>query len=247
MLVISQQNCIREDIASKYEILSDIKPMNTLFGEYEGTVAKNKILKLCQTYSNTRKIRPDGNCFYRAALFGAIEASFRVDQSEAFRDKMKEIADGCKRQGYDSFAIDEFHELVDEQIMDAQTKSNACESIRTLEASMKDPSIDGYFVAFARCACGAALKEWHDDYASFLPQEFPSMESFCRNEVDPMYKDADQIQIVALARILGIHLFIAYVDQSEGDEANIIEFGDTSSPIKVHMVYKPGHYDLIYA
>ena len=164
-----------------------------------------------------------------------------------YRRKLKEVSDRCKSEGYDSFAVDEFHDLVDEQIGDALKNADNINPVSVLETSIvQDPSIDGYFVAFARCACGAALKAWQADYVCFLPQDYSSMDSFCRNEVDPMYKDADQLQIVALARILGIHLSILYVDQSEGDEANTIEFGDVSSPIEVNMVYKPGHYDLIY-
>ena len=246
-LVINQQNRIREEIASKYEVVSRVRSLDALVDEYNGLVAQKKIINLCKKYSKSRKIRPDGNCFYRAVLFGAIESSVMIDRSEMLRLRLSDLANRCKTTGYDSFAIEEFHELVDEQISNAMKKASPDECVGALEESIvNDPSIDAYFVAFARCLCGASLKEFQDEYVSFLPQEYSSIESFCRNEVDPMYKDADQIQVVALARLLGIHLRIVYVDQSEGDEANTIEFGDTSSLIKVYMVYKPGHYDLIY-
>lgn len=221
--------------------------MDSVLDDNYGRNQQTKIVRLCQTYPNFRKIRPDGNCFYRAALFGTAEATLRLGITKDLLLKLKEVAETCKSQGYDSFAVDEFHELVNDEISSSASHDAADVCVATLENSIAaDPSIDGYFVAFARCACGAALKQWKDDYASFLPPDYTSIDSFCRNEVDPMYKDADQMQIVALARILGIRLRIAYVDQSDGDEANIIEFGESSSPITVHMVYKPGHFDLIY-
>ena len=246
-IVIDQHNAIRAEIANKYPLLASRKTLHGAF-EFKQVSGKSetKLVNLSRRYQLFRKIRPDGNCFYRALIVGAIEASIELDVLDRFRDSLRDVAERCKSVGYDSFAIDEFFELVDEQIGTLMAEPSSDSRLSTLERIFNDSSVDGYAVAFARCACGAALKEWKDEYGAFLPEPYSSIDAFCRGEVDPMNKDADQLQVVATARILGVRLSIAYVDESDSEEANILEFGDPSSPLRVCMIYRPGHYDLLY-
>ena len=50
---------------------------------------------------------------------------------------------------------------------------------------------------FNRIVVSAFLRTNAELYQFFLT-EHPSIEQFCRSEVDPMWRDADQLQIVAL-------------------------------------------------
>ena len=94
-------------------------------------------------FSGFRAVRPDGNCFYRAYLFGTLEAAVKsddcMDSLSELRTKFKALA--------------------------------AC-SVETLESSVfADASVDGYMIAFMRCCCGAYLRANADQYAGFLPEE----------------------------------------------------------------------------
>ena len=211
------------------------------------STAAIKISELSGIFPYFRKIRPDGNCFYRALLWGSIESAIRTKHLVDFRYQLKSVSRTCIDQGYDSFAIEEFHDLLEENIELLSTQPTVDLALQQMDATFaKDESIDGYSVAFLRCVCGAALKKWQEEYIAFLPEPYTSMESFCRNEVDPMNKDADEVHLVAISRILGLKLSVAYVDGSEGRSAKIHEFGDPTSPIHVSLLYRPGHYDLIY-
>jgi ubiquitin thioesterase protein OTUB1 len=98
-------------------------------------------------------------------------------------------------------------------------------------------------VAFMRSCCGAYIRKFSEEMLPFVPAEYATIDSFIRNEVDPMFKDCDQIQIVALTRALGVPLKIVYLDQSPGPAA-IHSFGPEGSGVT--LLYKPGHYDLLY-
>jgi ubiquitin thioesterase protein OTUB1 len=60
---------------------------------------------------------------------------------------------------------------------------------------------------------------------TFLPL---SPEEFCRQEVEPVGKEADHAQIMALAETLQIGIRVAYLDRSDvgnGEVINWVEFG----------------------
>ena len=64
-------------------------------------------------------------------------------------------------------------------------------------------------------------------------------------EVEPMGKESDHIHITALTSITGVPVRIEYMDRGEGHGVNTHIFPDGASPI-INMLYKPGHYDLLY-
>lgn len=60
---------------------------------------------------------------------------------------------------------------------------------------------------------------------TFLPL---TPEEFCRQEVEPVGKEADHAQIMALAETLQIGVRVAYLDRSDvgnGEVINWVEFG----------------------
>jgi ubiquitin thioesterase protein OTUB1 len=61
-----------------------------------------------------------------------------------------------------------------------------------------------------------------------------------------MFKDADQLQVVALSRMMQVGIRIVYLDQSVGTEANVIDFGEADWNPQIHLLYRPGHYDVIF-
>ena len=204
-------------------------------------VFRSKAERIANIWHRMRRVRPDGNCFYRAFLFGILERSL-ADLS-TLRSKLSSLAENCKNAGYDSFAIDDFHEMLQDQL----ESLSRTPSVETLEReTFLDASVDGYMIAFMRCCTGAYLKLHEDDFIGFLPSQYSSMDAFVRNEVDPMYKDCDELQIVALTKTFESSLQVVYLDRSPGDPT-IHTFGDpTEGCLKVSMLYKPGHYDLIY-
>lgn len=64
-------------------------------------------------------------------------------------------------------------------------------------------------------------------------------------EVEPMCKESDHIHIIALAQALSVSIQVEYMDRGEGGTTNPHIFPEGSEP-KVYLLYRPGHYDILY-
>ena len=206
-----------------------------------------KIDSLRASSHHFRRIRPDGNCFYRAYFFGILERAITAPavgvEIDLIRTHLKSLAERCKESGYEAFAVDDFFEYVDEKLSDLSINPTM-EMLRTQVFS--DVSGDGYLMAFMRCCCGTFIKENASEFEAFLPNEYSTCHDFVRGEVDPMFRDCDNIQISALSRALQVPLKIVYLDQTEGP-ATCHVFGPPEVRSReVKLLYKPGHYDILY-
>jgi ubiquitin thioesterase protein OTUB1 len=92
-----------------------------------------------------------------------------------------------------------------------------------------------------------------------LPQGQYEMDvpDFCRRFVEVMQEESDHIHAQALADAVGVPICIAHIDsnlhggnvadpsyvtmQPEGLPA------EQSGPPRVHLLYRPGHYDVLYS
>ena len=61
-----------------------------------------------------------------------------------------------------------------------------------------------------------------------------------------MGKESDHIHIIALTEALGIHVQVEYMDRGEGGTVNHHDFPDDGLQPHVFLLYKPGHYDILY-
>ncbi|NWI98145.1 OTUB1 thioesterase, partial [Peucedramus taeniatus] len=60
-----------------------------------------------------------------------------------------------------------------------------------------------------------------------------------------MSKESDHIHIIALARALHVSILVEYMDRGEGGATNPHVFPEGSQP-RVCLLYRPGHYDILY-
>ena len=82
----------------------------------------------------------------------------------------------------------------------------------------------------------------------------------CRNaqEVEPMGRESDHIHIATLTTATGVPVRVEYVDRGTtaatgGSHADDVEmrvnhhdFPDNSRPPSISLIYRPGHYDILY-
>jgi ubiquitin thioesterase protein OTUB1 len=64
-------------------------------------------------------------------------------------------------------------------------------------------------------------------------------------EVEPMYKESDHIHIIALSAALNVGVRVRYMDRGEAAEVIAHDFPEGIHPA-VHLLYRPGHYDILY-
>ncbi len=60
-----------------------------------------------------------------------------------------------------------------------------------------------------------------------------------------MYRESDHIHISALTKALDISVCVEYMDRGNGGQVNSHCFPEDSNP-SIHLLYRPGHYDILY-
>jgi ubiquitin thioesterase protein OTUB1 len=60
-----------------------------------------------------------------------------------------------------------------------------------------------------------------------------------------MYRESDHIHVIALTAIINISVSIIYLDRTDQTKAIPHNFPEGSEP-KLYILYRPGHYDIIY-
>jgi ubiquitin thioesterase protein OTUB1 len=235
-----QEEGLRAEIAEKYPLVSDKLLLDAAEASAHLTwtdAMRSKYDKLKQAFSSMRIIRPDGNCFYRAYSTRLLEQA-RVSPVFAsnLKTRLRSIMTLSVATVHAGLSVDEFHEAFIETL-DSEA-----------DPTKLDDSTDLYIVTFMRCLTSAYLQTHEDEFLPFLAADgnYGSIADFCRREVDPMYKESDQLQITALTEQVGIPVEVFYLDRSDAASANVIRTAGNFSDFYVTMVYKPGHYDILY-
>jgi ubiquitin thioesterase protein OTUB1 len=60
-----------------------------------------------------------------------------------------------------------------------------------------------------------------------------------------MYKESDHIHIIAMSTALNTGVRVRYMDRGAGTEVTAHDFPEGSIP-SIHLLYRPGHYDILY-
>lgn len=243
-----------ESEANSQPLIGKIISLEALVPEFiSGSNAHNKILYLCNLSSQqggkeqggakVRKVRRDGCCFYRSYMFGVFEQIFGNPKQV---DSLKERVEGVivprmLATGYTRGAIDEF---VEEMQSALERLKNPEATLADVEQLFNETGPSNYLVVFAKLVTAAEMKANADSFMPFLSGH-PSVQDFCTREVEPMWVGAEQPQILALASAIGVPVEILYIDQSPGNKPSRHVFPDSPSP-SVKLLYRPGHYDLLY-
>jgi ubiquitin thioesterase protein OTUB1 len=83
-----QQEQIRQEVEAESPLISELRPISLMLDEFvnnEGFYIK--VQNLHKDYSQYRKTRRDGSCFYRALTFSVFEA-IHVRKDSVLREKM---------------------------------------------------------------------------------------------------------------------------------------------------------------
>ncbi|ESO02538.1 hypothetical protein HELRODRAFT_184997 [Helobdella robusta] len=235
-----QQRDIEEEIMNSQLLIGELEDLGNLETEMASDdifVRKVQILK--QRYSNFRRVRGDGNCFYRAFGFACLE-NFLDKPEECLR--FRDVATGCKDElvslGFPECTVEDFYTVFVETL----DLINSEKSLEKLLEVINDQSTSDYIVVFLRLLVSGHLQQNSDFYSCFL-EDHKTMKDFCSQEVEPMNKESDQIHVIALTTCTNIGVRIEYLDRS--DSLNNHVFPDNLTP-SITLMYRPGHYDILY-
>jgi ubiquitin thioesterase protein OTUB1 len=233
----------------------------------------------------------DGNCFYRAFLFAYLEELLSLhhsgDEADAVleRDRMLSIARNSKDQlialGYEEVAFDIFLDLFVE-LLEGLFSLNADQLLADFQDYQSSGQADHY-TWYMRLLTAGAIRGQAARFLPFVSDDVnvaaavanpddelevaAAMARYCRQEVEPMGRECEQVHIIALAELLNVVIMIEYLDgrsfdTSTGLSSIVFNEGDSeaagsgdkgkrrkSSYFGKHpvtLLYRPGHFDILY-
>ena len=101
-------------VAELHALIGSREPLSNLTNEYrEDPVYSSKLDKLCEGYKTLRKVRPDGNCFFRGFGYAYFE---KILGDEAEWSRFRDLVSGTKDQllalGFPKFTLEDFYDSV---------------------------------------------------------------------------------------------------------------------------------------
>jgi len=270
--VIRQQDAIQAVEAEKIPLVGDKEHILALAEEFQSgsPVIQSKIKLLPEKYSNLRRTRGDGNCFFRGFMFSYLEHILdSQDGSEV--DRIQSSIVQCKKAlqdlGYAEFTFEDFFMLFIEQLQCVLNGHGDSYGHDELLKRSQDPSVSNYVVMFLRFVTTGEIRRRSDFYEPFiLGISDSSVDQFCKTAVEPMGAESDQVQIIALSDALGVPIRVVYLDGSttslevnhhdfiptlqdektQSNEGSESKINQSPEPF-VTLLYRPGHYDILYA
>lgn len=213
-------------------------------------VYKSKVQDLSTKYKGIRRIRPDGNCFFRAFAYSYLEyLSQNRTEMEKFQELSRASKDTLIRLGFPSFTLEDFHaifmEVLDRVAAMPPTEDVANSGDSDLHKVFNDAGYSDYVVVYLRLVTSGQIQENAVFYQDFIGG-YASVEEFRHQEVEPMYKESDHIHIIALCNAFGVGVRVEYMDRGgDGGEVKAHDFPEDKQP-SVFLLYRPGHYDILY-
>ncbi|KAJ7552656.1 hypothetical protein O6H91_06G063300 [Diphasiastrum complanatum] len=244
------------------EFIGDKEPISVLAVEYESgnPIFKAKIEKLASTYGAIRRIRRDGNCFFRSFMFSYLEYILEAKDAAEVARVLKSV-ESCKQAllgfGYAEFTFEDFFAVFVEQL-EYVLPGKSSTSVDTLIERCRDLVISNYAVMFFRFATSSEIRRRADFFEPFIYGNL-TVQQFCNTSVEPMGEESDHIHITALTDALGVPVRVVYLDRSGGDSGKAAEINhhdfvpaisqssDKAAVPPVTLLYRPGHYDILYA
>lgn len=268
--IMQQHAAIREE-AIKIPYVRDKEPLSALAAEFESgsSILKEKIRLLGEQYTALRRTRGDGNCFYRSFMFAYLEHILET-QDIAEVERITANVEQCKHTlqnlGYTEFTYEDFFGIFMEQLESVLQGKEASINTEELLSRSRDQFVSDYVVMFFRFVTSGEIRKRAEFFEPFIAGlTNSSVEQFCKSSVEPMGEECDHVHIIALSDALGVAIRVVYLDRSSCDNGAVAvnhhDFipsasgdgsslpsdapGDPAEPF-VTLLYRPGHYDILY-
>ena len=267
----------RAEIEAEQEsqpLLSDREPPSALLPAYADNPAFSaKLADLCARWRGIRRCRGDGQCFYRSLLVSmgekVIDARVTLPGGggggggggaplqAAYEALLATVAGAEARLvalGYPASTVPDFLEALSDWLLALAAPGASAEA--SVHAPFREKMTGWYILYGLRLLTALELRSHEEEYGAFIvgATEHASVAAFCEAEVEASAVDADELQITALVRVLKGALTIAYLDASPGDAVTLITFPRDAAPeaaaalpLLATLLYRPGHYDVVYA
>jgi ubiquitin thioesterase protein OTUB1 len=200
-------------------------------------------------YHAFRRVRGDGNCFFRCFMFRLAEICFddKIQLARIQSIMKSSMTELLLPAAYERVAVETFYEMVCEFWIDElPTLKNKQE----LDVIFNDFGSSEHLVWFARVLAAAYLKRNPERFEPFLPAPYVSIQAYCSSEVEPQGKECEELEINALCDVLEWPVIVEYISAKTHTTSTFgpsLNPGSSSTIITpICLLYRPGHYDILY-
>ena len=211
---IEYENSLRQEIEMSTPLVSEEIPTSILMEDYKSNSEyANSVKQITDKYKHMKKVRRDGNCFYRSFIFRLFEYICIKNNKALYEHvikKIKEAKDLIERNGYDWSFIQDFYNIFYMEFHHCFNSLEACQiSVRDyLDKLFSDKEKGNYLIYFVRFCIAAFLKENSFLYEVYVDGPFGN---WITSEVEAIDHEADQIQIMACVNYFEIGVRIEYL------------------------------------
>lgn len=267
--IMQQQSAIHAVEAEKFLLVGDKEPLSSLTDEYKkgSPILLEKIKVLTEKYAAIRRSRGDGNCFFRSFMFSYLEHILESQDKKEVQ-RISACVEECRKTlqnlGHAEFTFEDFFLLFIEQLESVLQGSETSISPDELVQRCRDQSISDYVVMFFRFVTSGEIRKRSEFFEPFiLGLSNATVEQFCKSSVEPMGEESDHVHITALSDALGVPIRVVYLDRSSCENGSVnVNHHDfvpgSSNPSEpaaaasesvnpfITLLYRPGHYDILY-
>ncbi|KAI0696410.1 peptidase C65 Otubain-domain-containing protein [Cerioporus squamosus] len=233
---------------SQRPLISPLAPMLTLREEYvNGSqyFVKQIDYLIAQGWIGIRRTRGDGQNILNASDT-MLAATGALSVLEASQPQLEQV-------GFQRLVFEDFYDCLAgliNQVINPGPDGQVL-NINTLLEAFNNPEVSNSIVVYLRLLTSAEIKT-NPEIAAFLihPETGEQMdpESFCNNFVEAVGKEADHVQMNALATALKVNVNVAYLDgHDQQGKVSFVPFQNAPFTFlePVNLLYRPGHYDIL--
>lgn len=224
-------------------------------------------------YIGWRRVRGDGNCYYRCVGYALLERLFELEPEPrriAAGDLHEKLSKLTFMNSTDELAHSELLARLEVcrdtggwELFNVGNGNTLKNPVDTLYESFVDPqgSLDLALVRALRLLLAKYLTEHPDDEAGgdnggitfetyAIALDYASLEEYTKKVVIPMGLEAMDIVLPAMAKALGRYIRVALLDrEAHGghEDAIMLDFNaEAEAKPSVRVQLRPGHFDLLY-
>ncbi|KAJ5162162.1 hypothetical protein N7492_007554 [Penicillium capsulatum] len=207
---------------------------------------------LAITHPMTRIMKGDGNCGWRAVAFGYFETLFNLrDPLRVQRElaRIKSLNTLLDQVGQQEHLYEIFVDASEEVFAQTSTAiQNGDQDETFLVNAFNEEYNSNAVITHFRLLTSAWMKLNPHRYQAFL--SLP-LEQYCATQIETVRTEIDEIGLQALVDGViegaGFGVEILYLDRSEGDAVTPHQLSpDRPSGATIRLLYRPGHYDILY-
>lgn len=250
--IIIQQNEIQEEIVKTQPLVSPSLPFELLREEAKLSMIPEELSVEGLTF---RKIRGDGNCFFRSFVFGLIERVFKHSalnnlavrkQVSLINERIIKLLRGADMQSmiYEDF-LEDWKSTIDRLLLPVfpLDVGDRLEELWRMDEMLSHSTI----MLFRLTTSAFLLQNW-DKYMPFLEGVTGDRRSFCSRWAECMGVESDQIHATCLSMAIGIPITIFSIEHKHVlptsiSPTNPLFPSDPSTTLC--LLYRPGHYDFL--